>query len=78
MKSLASETGETGARIFKPMLDIEEKANITANDSLAGIKAKLGLPERPGKLMMKWADMADEYKLKHRSTRCRLRQAVAR
>jgi hypothetical protein len=65
IKSLAAETGEQGARIFKPMLDIEEKANITPEDSLEGVKAKLNLMDKAGDLMMKWADKADDYKLKH-------------
>ncbi len=47
------------------MLDIEEKANITAADSLEGIKAKLDIIDRTGDLMMKWADRADDYKIKH-------------
>jgi hypothetical protein len=65
LKSMASETGEAGGRIFKPMLDLEEKANITPNDSLAGIKAKLDLLDKSGDLMMKWGNMADDYKLAH-------------
>jgi len=65
LKSMAAETGEQGARIFKSMLDIEEKANITPEDSLAGIKAKLNLLDKTGDLMMKWADKADDYKIKH-------------
>lgn len=67
LKSLASETGETGARIFKPMLDIEEKANITPVDSIEGIKAKLDLIDKMGDIMKKSADMADDYKIKHGS-----------
>jgi hypothetical protein len=65
MKSMASETGETGARIFKPMLDIEEKANITPEDSLEGIKSKLDLIDKTGDLMMRWANKADDYKQAH-------------
>ncbi len=65
IKSMASETGETGARIFKPMLDLEEKANITHEDSLAGIKAKLDLIDRSGDLMMRWGDKADDYLKTH-------------
>lgn len=61
IKSLASETGETGGRIFKPMLDLEEKANITPNDSAAGVMAKINLLDHAGNLMMKWADRADDY-----------------
>lgn len=61
IKSMASETGEQGGRIFKPMLDLEEKANITPEDTLEGIKAKLNLLDHAGDLMMKWGDMADDY-----------------
>jgi hypothetical protein len=61
LKSMASETGEAGGRVFKPMLDIEEKANITADDTPAGIGAKLNLLDNAGNLMMKYADMADDY-----------------
>jgi hypothetical protein len=65
IKSMASETGEAGGRIFKPMLDIEEKANVTPNDSLAGVNAKLNMLDKAGDLMMKWGDMADDYHLAH-------------
>lgn len=65
IKSMASETGEVGGRIFKPMLDLEEKANITPEDTAAGIKAKLDLLDRSGDLMMKWGDMADDYMKGH-------------
>jgi hypothetical protein len=65
LKSMASETGEAGGRIFKPMLDLEEKANITSKDSLAGIQAKLNVIDKAGDLMMKWANMADDYKFAH-------------
>lgn len=65
LKSMSSETGETGARIFKPMLDLEEKANITHEDSLAGIKAKLDLMDKAGDLMMKWGNMSDDYLKTH-------------
>lgn len=65
MKSMASETGEAGGRIFKSMLDVEEKANITPSDTLEGVKAKLNLLDKTGDLMMKWADLADDYKAKH-------------
>lgn len=65
IKSMASETGEAGGRIFKPMLDLEEKANITPEDSLAGIKAKLNLLDHAGSLMMKWGDLADDYMKTH-------------
>lgn len=65
IKSMASETGETGGRIFKSMLDLEEKANITHADTAEGIKAKLDLIDRAGSLMMKWGDLADDYVSKH-------------
>ncbi len=61
LKSMASETGEAGGRIFKPMLDIEEKANITPDDTQAGINAKLNLLDHAGNLMMKYGDLADDY-----------------
>ncbi len=65
IKSMASETGETGGRVFKSMLDLEEKANITSKDTIEGIKAKLNLIDNAGNLMMKWADIADDYVAKH-------------
>ena len=61
LKSMASETGEAGGRVFKPMLDIEEKANITPEDSAAGIGAKLNLLDHAGNLMMQYGDLADDY-----------------
>ena len=65
IKSMASETGEVGGRIFKPMLDLEEKANITHEDTLAGIKSKLDLLDKSGDLMMKWGAKADDYLKTH-------------
>lgn len=65
IKSMASETGETGGRIFKSMLDLEEKANITPEDTAAGINAKLNLIDHAGNLMMKWGDLADDYVKEH-------------
>lgn len=65
IKSMASETGETGGRIFKSMLDLEEKANITPEDTPAGINAKLNLIDAAGNLMMKWGNMADDYVAEH-------------
>lgn len=65
IKSMASETGETGGRIFKSMLDLEEKANITPEDSGPGINAKLDLIDNAGNLMMKWGDLADNYVKEH-------------
>ena len=61
IKSMAAETGEAGGRIFKPMLDLEEKANITPDDTLAGINSKLNLLDNAGNLMMRWGDKADDY-----------------
>jgi hypothetical protein len=65
LKSMASETGEAGGRVFKPMLDIEEKANVTSDDTPAGISAKLNLLDNAGNLMMKYGDMADDYVAKN-------------
>lgn len=65
LKSLATETGEQGGRIFKPMLDIEEKANITPEDSLEGVKAKLKIFDEMGNLMIRWGNKADQYKIDH-------------
>jgi hypothetical protein len=65
LKSMASETGEAGGRVFKPMLDIEEKANVTSDDTPAGINAKLNLLDNAGNLMMKYGDMADDYVAKN-------------
>jgi hypothetical protein len=67
MKTMAAETGEAGARVFKSMLDIEEKAIPSADDSLEGIKSKLNFLDKTGDLFKKWADRADEYKLLHGS-----------
>jgi len=65
MKNIAAEEGSQMGRIFKTMLDVEEKANITPNDSLAGVQAKLNMLEQSGKQMMRWADMADDHVTKH-------------
>jgi hypothetical protein len=65
LKSMASETGEQGGRIFKSMLDLEEKANITPEDTAAGINSKLDLIDKAGDLMMKWGDMANDYEVQH-------------
>lgn len=67
LKSMASETGEQGARVFKSMIDLEEKANITHENSLEGIKSQLDIIDRVGDLMLKWANKADDYKLRHGS-----------
>ena len=61
LKSIASETGEAAARIFAPMLTIEEKANITPDDSQSGTLAKLNLLDNAGNLMLRYADIADDY-----------------
>jgi len=42
-----------------------KKANITPQDTLEGVKTKLNLLDRTGDLMMKWADLADDYKAEH-------------
>ena len=73
---MASETGEAGARVFKSMLDIEEKANITPEDSLEGIKAKLNILDRTGDLFIKWANRADQYKLDHGSLDAKFEKAM--
>lgn len=65
MKSMAASAGEESARIFKPFLDIEEKANITAEDSPEGIKRKVDLLDRAGNMMMKYGDLADDYVKEH-------------
>ena len=65
LKSMSSETGESGGRIFKTMLDLEEKANITPEDTPAGINAKINLIDHAGDLMMRWGDMADDYVKDH-------------
>lgn len=65
MRNLAAEEGSPASRVFKSMLDIEEKANITETDSLEGVQAKLNMLEQAGKRAMHWADMADDYKEQH-------------
>jgi hypothetical protein len=65
IKSMASETGETGGKIFKSMLEMEEKANITPEDTASGVNAKINIIDQAGNLMMKWGDMADDYVAKH-------------
>jgi hypothetical protein len=47
------------------MLYIEEKANITSDDSVPGINAKLNLLDNAGNLMMHYGDMADDYVKEH-------------
>ena len=51
--------------IWRRFLDVEEKANITPEDTAAGINAKLNLIDQAGNLMMKWGDMADDYVKEH-------------
>jgi hypothetical protein len=65
LKSAAAQTGETGARIFAPMLAMEEKANIVPQDSLPGIKAKINILDKAGDYAMKWGNMADDYKARN-------------
>jgi hypothetical protein len=65
IQNLSREEGSPGQRIFKPMLDMEEKANITPKDSLEGVMAKLNMIEQAGKQLMEWGDMADDYVAEH-------------
>jgi hypothetical protein len=67
LKSMASETGEVAGRIFAPMIAIEEKSNITPDDSIEGIKAKLNLFNKMGDLAIHYGNMADDYIQKHGS-----------
>ena len=61
LKSMSSEAGEVGGRIFKPFLDLEEKASIKPGDTVPGIMAKLDYLDKQGNLFMKYADIADDY-----------------
>lgn len=61
IKSDSTLTGETAPRIFRSMLDIEEKALPNENDSLEGLRRKLDIFGRAGDLAIKFADMADRY-----------------
>lgn len=65
IKSMASETGEQGARIFKPMLDIEEKANVTSDDTPAGILAKLHTLDQAGNKMLEYGKDTIDYRQKY-------------
>ena len=65
MKSLASATGEQGARVFKSMLDVEEKAIPSAGDSVEGLRRKIAILNHAGDLMMQWGDKADQYVIKY-------------
>jgi hypothetical protein len=62
IRNMSAEEGSAAPRIFKSFLDLEEKANITAEDSLSGIQAKLGLMREMGKNLQRWGDLADDYK----------------
>lgn len=65
MRSMSSETGEQGSRVFKSMLDIEEKANITPEDSPKGILAKLNMVDRAGDKMLDYARDTIDYRKKY-------------
>lgn len=65
MKALAAETGETGARIFKPMLDIEEKSLPSPDDSPEGLRRKIDILDRVGTVQMQLGDAAADYKKEH-------------
>jgi hypothetical protein len=65
IRNMAQEEGSPGGRVFKSMLDVEEKANITPEDSLAGVQAKLNYFKAMGKKVNDWADMADDYAQKN-------------
>ena len=65
MKTLSTQEGEKGARIFKPMLDIEEKANITANDSVPGILIKLDFIDQLGDHQIRWGNAVNDYEKKY-------------
>ena len=65
IRNMASEEGSPGGKIFKSLLDIEEKANITPEDSLPGVQAKLAFMRAAGDRLKRWGDMADDYKAAH-------------
>jgi hypothetical protein len=65
MKALAAETGEAGARIFKPMLDIEEKSLPSPDDSPEGLRRKVEILDRVGNVQMQLGDAAADYKKTH-------------
>lgn len=65
IRNMSTEEGSPGGRIFKSMLDLEEKANITPQDSLAGVQAKLAFMKKAGQMLQRWGDMADDYAATH-------------
>ena len=60
IRNTSMEEGSPAARVFKSMLDVEEKANITDQDSLEGIVSKLKRMQKVAGYGMKWANMADD------------------
>lgn len=65
IRNMAQEEGSPGGKIFKSMLDVEEKANITHEDTLPGVLAKLDYLKQSGERVQRWADMADDYAKDH-------------
>src|SRR5580704_12703219 len=65
IRNMSTEEGSPGGRIFKSMLDLEEKANITPDDSLAGVQAKLAFIKNSGDMLQRWGNMADDYVKEH-------------
>jgi hypothetical protein len=63
IRNMSAEEGSPGGKIFKSLLDIEEKANITPEDSLGGVQAKLAYMKAQGDRLKRWGDMADDYKM---------------
>lgn len=66
IRNASLEEGNPASRIFKAMLDVEEKSNINAQDSLPGIMAKLKRMQNVAEKGMHWADLADEYVAKNK------------
>lgn len=62
IRALAAESGEQGGRIFQSMLTVEEKAMPSADDTPAGIRAKINILDKVGDLMMQFAKEAAQYK----------------
>ena len=65
IRNMAQEEGSPGGRVFKSMLDVEEKANITPEDTLEGTLAKLNYFKAMGQKVNDWADKADAYEQQH-------------
>lgn len=65
LKSTSGTAGEQASRIFAPMLGIEEKALPNETDTIAGIRAKVGILDQVGDHMMEWGNLADAYKAKY-------------